>query len=62
MLLSLTRHTWNDLHLYAGLAMIAVFALHLALHWNWLTCVARRYAQATVCNLRQRGKSSKCAV
>jgi hypothetical protein len=61
-LLGLTRYGWNDVHLYAGLAMIAVFAVHLALHWNWLTCVARRYAQAAVCNLKPAEQSRECAV
>jgi hypothetical protein len=61
-LLGLTRHGWNDLHLYAGLAIIAVFAVHLALHWNWLVCVARRYAQAAVCNWRHADRSRECAV
>ena len=62
-LLGLTRHGWNDVHLYAGLAMMAVFAVHLALHWNWLTCVARRYAQAAVCNLKPAADQSKeCAI
>lgn len=61
-LLGLTRHGWNDLHLYAGLAMIAVFALHLALHWNWLVCVARRHAQAATCNRQRREPSGECAV
>jgi len=61
-LLGLTRHGWNDLHLYAGLAMIAMFAVHLALHWGWLACVSRRYAQAVVYNLQQIERSKECAV
>lgn len=61
-LLGLTRHGWSDVHLYAGLAMIAVFAFHLALHWNWLTCVARRYAQAAVCNWQHASRSDECPI
>jgi hypothetical protein len=61
-LLGLTRHGWNDLHLYAGLAMIVVFAVHLALHWGWLTCVARRYAKAAICDWQHTGRSKECAV
>ncbi len=55
-LLGLTRHGWNDLHLWAGLAMIAILTIHLTLHWHWIVCTARRYAQATVC------RSDECAV
>jgi hypothetical protein len=61
-LYGLTRHGWNDLHLYTGLAMMAVFAVHLVLHWNWLACVARRYAQAAVCNWGRADRSNECAV
>ncbi len=61
-LLGLIRQAWNDVHLYAGLAMIAVFAVHLALHWNWLTCIARRYAQAAVCNWQHASQSDECRI
>lgn len=43
-LLGLTRHDWSDLHLWAGLAVITILLIHLALHWNWLVCMTRRYA------------------
>jgi hypothetical protein len=48
-LLGLTRHSWNDLHLWAGLAMIGILVVHLILHWKWVTCVARRYTQIALC-------------
>jgi hypothetical protein len=54
-LLSLTRYQWQDLHLWAGLAMIVILINHLVLHWDWLVCVARRYAQAARC------RSDECA-
>ncbi len=41
----LDRHGWTDLHLVAGLAMMAIFVLHLMLHWKWLNLMARRYLQ-----------------
>jgi hypothetical protein len=50
-LLGLTRYAWSDLHLWTGLAMLAVVTVHLALHLKWIVCVVRRYAQAAVCNL-----------
>ena len=61
-LFGLNRHGWNDLHLYIGLAMMVVVAVHLALHLNWLVCVARRYAHAAVCNWGHADRSNECAV
>jgi fucose 4-O-acetylase-like acetyltransferase len=54
--LGLTRHEWNDLHLWAGLAMMIIITIHLALHWRWLSCAARRYAQVGLCRV------AECAV
>jgi len=36
------RHTWNDLHTWGGVLMIAIAAIHLALHWSWVTNMTRR--------------------
>ena len=52
--LGLTRHDWNELHLWAGLAMIVIIAVHLALHWRWLICAARRYARVDLGRIDQR--------
>ena len=48
-LLGLTHQNWTDLHLWAGLAMILIVAIHLALHWRWIACVTRRYTQPALC-------------
>jgi hypothetical protein len=61
-LLDLTRHNWNDLHVWAGLAMIAVLAIHLALHWKWVVCSIRRYAQSAFCNLQAAEQPNECPV
>lgn len=34
--LGLTRHSWNEVHLYAGLALLAILVAHVALHWRWI--------------------------
>jgi len=47
-LFGLSRHNWNDLHLWAGLVMLSIVILHLILHWQWIVCTARRYAQAAL--------------
>ena len=55
-ILTLTRHGWKDLHLWAGLALIVILTIHLVLHWQWVMCVARRYTRAALC------QSDECAV
>jgi preprotein translocase subunit SecY len=37
-----TRQTWDDLHTWGGVAMIAAAAIHLAIHWPWVVSMARR--------------------
>ena len=36
------RHTWGDLHTWAGMVMIAVVAVHLTVHWRWVMRMVRR--------------------
>ena len=44
-LLALNHHNWKDIHFWAALAMISVLSIHLALHWRWIMCMARRHIQ-----------------
>jgi hypothetical protein len=37
-----TRQTWDDLHTWGGVAMIAAAVIHLTIHWKWVTSMARR--------------------
>jgi len=37
-----TRHTWDDLHTWSGIAMIAAAVIHLSIHWSWVTNMAKR--------------------
>jgi hypothetical protein len=37
-----SRHTWDDLHMWAGIGMIAVAAVHIFLHWSWIVSMTRR--------------------
>ena len=41
-----SRHTWDDLHTWSGVAMIAAAVIHLAIHWKWIKMMARRIANA----------------
>jgi cytochrome b subunit of formate dehydrogenase len=36
------RATWEDLHTWSGLIMIAAVVVHLAIHWKWATGTLKR--------------------
>jgi hypothetical protein len=38
------RETWDLLHTWTGVAMIAAALIHIVLHWNWITGAAKRIA------------------
>jgi hypothetical protein len=40
--LYLSRDGWNDLHVWGSLAVIAGIGVHLALHWRWIVCMAKK--------------------
>ncbi len=40
--LGLDRHGFGDIHFYLALAAIALLAVHLLLHWDWICCVVCR--------------------
>jgi cytochrome b subunit of formate dehydrogenase len=37
-----TRQTWDNLHTWGGVAMIAAAVIHVAIHWKWVISMARR--------------------
>ena len=37
-----SRHTWDDLHTWGSVVMIAAVAIHFALHWTWVKMTGRR--------------------
>ncbi len=43
-----SRHTWDDVHTWSGIAMIVAAIIHLATHWSWVVSMARRsYSELT---------------
>lgn len=36
------RATWDDLHIWTGLAMVLVALVHLVIHWKWVVSTSRR--------------------
>ena len=53
----LGRHDWNDLHLWAGLVIVAILVVHVFLHWKWLLITTRRYLQTLIRNSQYRDVS-----
>jgi hypothetical protein len=41
LLWGLTRHEWGSIHFWIAVGLVAILAIHLALHWKWITCVVR---------------------
>ncbi|WP_370574648.1 DUF4405 domain-containing protein [Methanomethylovorans sp.] len=39
--LGLSMFEWKQIHLVAGMPMVILFIIHLALHWRWLVCVTK---------------------
>lgn len=39
------RHTWEDLHTWTGIVMIAIASIHLIRHWPWVVSMSRRLAK-----------------
>ena len=37
-----SRETWEWLHTWLGIAMIAAAAIHIPLHWNWIVAMTKR--------------------
>ena len=36
------RSTWDDLHTWFGILMIAAAAVHILIHWGWIVSMAKR--------------------
>jgi hypothetical protein len=62
IVLGLGRDGWNDLHLWTGVAMIALTVLHLALHWKWILCMIKKFFRAAVNSLPQPKRDEEFAV
>ncbi|MBE9524358.1 MAG: DUF4405 domain-containing protein [Chloroflexi bacterium] len=36
------RHTWGDIHIWAGVAILSLAAIHIPLHWSWIVTMTAR--------------------
>jgi cytochrome b subunit of formate dehydrogenase len=57
--LFLTTHTWNELHTWGSIVMIAGVGAHLVLHWNWMVCVTLRLLKGLI---PTRAKQDACPI
>jgi len=39
--LELSMSEWKQVHIMAGMPMVILFIIHLALHWRWVVCVTK---------------------
>jgi len=37
------RHTWLDIHAWVAIALLVIFALHIAIHWQWILSMTKSY-------------------
>ncbi len=42
IILLFTRSTWDLIHTWVGVSMIAVAAIHIPLHWSWIVAMTKR--------------------
>jgi hypothetical protein len=40
-LLGMSRHDWGNIHLWLGITFIVLMAVHIVLHWGWISCYVR---------------------
>ncbi len=53
------RHTWGDIHIWGGVAMLAVAAIHIPFHWSWIVNMTKRafkIAMGQCKSMNSRGK------
>lgn len=41
-----SRYTWEDLHAWGGVLMIAAAVIHFAIHWRWVKVMSKRAVKA----------------
>jgi hypothetical protein len=60
--LGLARDTWNEVHLWTGVAVLAISLLHVVLHWKWIVCTTRNMLRPAICASSTGSKKEECAV
>ena len=52
-----TRATWDLIHTWSGILMIAAAVVHFAIHWKWVTKVTRKMFKSLQPATRQTGST-----
>jgi hypothetical protein len=42
------RSTWDDLHTWGGIVMIAAAAIHIIIHWDWIVRMTKRIVKELI--------------
>jgi hypothetical protein len=37
------QHTWIAIHRWVAVALLVIFALHIAIHWQWIVGMTKSY-------------------
>ena len=56
-ILGMDRWIWSDIHTWSSVAMAAGAMVHLILHWDWITCMTRKFVSK---NRQTRNKVVDC--
>jgi hypothetical protein len=57
-----SRHTWDDLHTWGGVLMIAAAVVHFAIHWRWVKMMGRRIANTVLSRTTPLSRGAKLNV
>ena len=53
------RETWDVLHLWTGLAIIVIAAVHIALHWDWIKMMTKRCISPKTCEIGKKNAKAQ---
>lgn len=46
------RHTWSDIHIWAGIVILSLAAIHIPLHWAWIVNMTVRAFKLIIGNYK----------
>jgi len=56
------RYSWESMHTWSGLAMLAAVVVHLAVHWRWVSMMSRRVVNSLRSNGTRMSKGARLNV
>ena len=58
MVIFFERHTWTDIHIWASVIIMALAALHIPLHWEWIVKMTKIGFRSVLGKSRLNSRSS----